>query len=92
MSELFIWDTSCSRLPAGKSSTWTMQNYRRVDEAEDKHTEKSCTGTDKEQGLFKAAFSAKLKGTKDYDKGIPMFNNFNVIRFIMSTVKHARSA
>ena len=45
-----------------------------------------------EQGHYKAIFSIKLKRTKDYDKGTPRFNNFNVIRSIMSTLKHARSA
>ena len=29
-----------------------------------------------EQGLFKAAFSAKLKRAKDYYKGTPIFINF----------------
>ena len=33
----------------------------------------------------------KIKRTKDYDKGTPMFNNFNVKRSIMSMLKHARS-
>ena len=45
-----------------------------------------------ERGHYKAVFSVKLKRTKDYNKGTPMFNNSNVIRSIMSMLKHARPA
>ena len=34
----------------------------------------------------------KLKRTKNYDKGMPILNNFNDIRFTISTPKHARSS
>ena len=73
----------------------TEELMRIFGKVEDKHVEKNFTGTDHwvpEQGRYKAVFSGKLKRTKDYDKGTPMFNNFNVKRSIMSTFKHARSA
>ena len=45
-----------------------------------------------ERGCYKAIFREKLKRTKDYDKGTPMFNNFYVIGSIMPMLKDARSA
>ena len=65
------------------------------EKAEDKHAEKNFMGTDHlvpEQGRYKAVFRDKLKRTKDYNKGMPMFNNFYVIGSIMSILKDARSA
>ena len=66
-----------------------------LEKAENKHAEKNFTGTDHlvpERDLYKAVFREKLKRTKDYDKGMPMFNNFYVIGSIMSILKEARSA
>ena len=57
------------------------------------HTEKNLLGTDHlvpERGHYKAVFRGKLKRTKDCNKGTPMFNNSNVKRSIMSTLKHAK--
>ena len=42
--------------------------------------------------LLQAVFSEKLKRTKDYDKGMPTFNNFYVIVSTMPMFKYARSA
>ena len=54
-----------------------------------------CMGTDhlaQELGPYKVASSAKLKRTRDYAKGMPIFINFlYVIGSIMSMLKHARS-
>ena len=45
-----------------------------------------------ERGRYKATFREKLKRTKDYDKGMPTFNNFYVIVSTIPMFKHARSA
>ena len=73
----------------------TMEELKRVEKAEDKHAEKNCMGTDhlaQELGHYKVTFSAKLKRTRDYDKGTPIFINFYVIGSTMSMLKYARYA
>ena len=43
-----------------------------------------------ERGHYKVVYSGKSKGPNDCDKGMPVFNNSNVKRSIMSILKHAR--